>query len=61
MDAHRFDALARVLATPGSRRRALRALIGGALAVTALGRRPLGAKAVQCGNDPGLGCGEGSG
>ena len=65
MDEQRFDALARVFAAPGSRRQALRVLVGSALAGLALTRRPGAAAAVQsdpdqCGIQVGLGCGGGS-
>ena len=59
MDSQRFDALTRAFAAPSSRRRVLRALVGGALAVTALGRRPLVANvqgSPTCDPDP---CGGG--
>lgn len=48
MDADRFDALARTLAAPGSRRRALAGLLGGAVALLGPTDAAAGAATKRC-------------
>jgi hypothetical protein len=56
MDAQRFDAFARLLAGRGSRRRLLRALVGGAALLTAVRRWPSIAVAHHGSAGPGDAC-----